>query len=168
MNDEIVFDIPGDPIGKGRARSFVRGIVPTASGKQRAIIGHYTPEKTRTWEGVARTLAMEAMRGRQPFAGPVRLALHITFAVPDSWPAWKRAMALNGEIEPTIKPDKDNIEKAVKDACNAVVWHDDCQVTAGVQLKKYGEHPGVRVCVMARNAYPAQLKKKPKGEGHAE
>lgn len=158
---EVLISIPGNPQGKGRARSVLRGFTTTATGKKRPVIGHYTPEKTRTWEGVARTMAIDAMRGREPLSCPVRLMLDVTHAVPESWPGWKRELALAGAIEPTVKPDLDNVEKAVKDACNGVVWVDDCQVTVGMKAKRYGAHAGVKVRITPRLAHPAQIKRRP-------
>jgi len=151
---DILIVVPGHPVGKGRARS---ARLPNG----RTI--HYTPAKTRTWEGIARSLAMDKMRGRAPLECPVRLSLIITFAIPDSWPQWKRALALAGRIEPTVKPDADNVEKAVKDALNGVAWRDDCQVVSGTKEKLYGPQPGVRILVSARETLPAQVKHRPKG-----
>lgn len=151
---DILIVVPGHPVGKGRARS-----AQLASG--RTI--HYTPQKTRSWEGVAKLFAMEKMAGREPLACPVRLSLIITHAVPDSWPLWKQNLALAGEIEPTVKPDADNVEKAVKDALNGVAWLDDCQVVSCTKEKLYGQHPGVRILVSARGTLPAQVRRRPRG-----
>lgn len=155
---DILIVVPGHPVGKGRARS---ARLPNG----RTI--HYTPEKTRTWEGIARSAALDVMRDRlhyyTPFDCPMRMSLIITHAIPDSWPNWKRTLALGGKIEPTVKPDADNVEKAVKDALNGVVWRDDCQVVSCSKEKLYGEVPGVRILVSARETLPAQVKHRPKG-----
>lgn len=158
---EIVIEVPGHPVGKGRARSVLRGYTTTATGKRRPVIGHYTPEKTRTWEGIARTLAMNAMRSRLPMHDPVAIQLRITLPVPAGWPQWKRTLALEGGIAPTVKPDADNVEKAVKDALNGVVWHDDCQVVHCTKLKRYGAAPGVHIIIVPLGILPAQAKRKP-------
>ena len=50
----VAFTVPGTPQGKGGARAF-----KMRDGR----IGHYTPEKTRSYEGTIKTLAMEAMPG---------------------------------------------------------------------------------------------------------
>lgn len=152
----VSFRIPGTPVGKARARATVRGFKDG-----RPIIGHHTPQKTRTWEGVAATMAMQAMAGTPPMAGPLRLELQIVLPVPTSWPGWKRALALAGEIRPTVKPDADNVEKAAKDALNGVVWADDVQVVEGAKHKVYGLEPGVTVTVTPLSAHAAQLTRKP-------
>ncbi len=164
---DILIVVPGHPVGKGRARSAIlyrKSGEPVRSKKNgRIVTTHYTPEKTRTWEGIARSLAMDKMGGMRPMECPIRLSLIITLAIPDSWPQWKRELALAGRIEPTVKPDADNVEKAVKDALNGVVWVDDCYVVSGAKEKLYGPHPGVRILVSARETMPAQVKHRPKG-----
>src|SRR5690606_39025060 len=99
------------PQGKGRARAF---------SMRSGGIGHYTPEKTKTYEGMIRFLAMQAMRNALPCDAPVSLTLIIAMPIPASWPAWKRELAEAGRLLPTVKPDADNVEKAVKDALNGV------------------------------------------------
>lgn len=153
MDTDILIVVPGHPVGKGRARS---ARLPNG----RTI--HYTPAKTRTWEGIAKSLAIDAMNGRDPLQCPVRISIIITHGVADSWPNWKRELAYAGRIEPTVKPDADNVEKAVKDALNGVVWHDDCQVVSCSKEKLYGPVPGVRILVSARETLPAQVKHRPR------
>ena len=65
-------------------------------------------------------------------------------------------MALEGEIYPTTKPDKDNVIKAVYDGINGIVWKDDVQVVDGCQRKRYGEVPGVKVRIVPLEGEPAQ------------
>jgi Holliday junction resolvase RusA-like endonuclease len=44
---------------------------------------------------------------------------------------------------PTVKPDRDKLERAVLDALSdAGMWRDDSQVVAGETLKYYAEQPG--------------------------
>ena len=142
--------IPGKPQGKERARSTI------VNGKSL----HYTPNKTRTYEGMIRTQAMEQMGMRAATRQPIALKLVINYAIPDSWPQWKWYAAQRGEVVPTIKPDADNVVKAIKDALNGVVWFDDCQVTQMEVVKTYSENPGVLVEVVQLNQHPAQIKRK--------
>jgi Holliday junction resolvase RusA-like endonuclease len=142
--------IPGNPQGKGRARSFVR------NGK----VGHYTPEETRTYEGLIRTQAVEAMKGRAPSKRPIAMRITIIHAVTDSWQPWKKKAATYGYLGATLKPDSDNVEKAVKDALNGVAWADDCQVIDDSKVKVFDERPGVKVEVFELDAAPANIKKK--------
>ena len=55
LNDPVTITMLGAPQGKGRARSFIRG----------DHVGHYTPEKTVTYEGMIRTTAMQELAGRR-------------------------------------------------------------------------------------------------------
>jgi hypothetical protein len=52
----ITISLAGLPQGKGRAPSYVRG----------GRIGHFTPEKTRSYENMIRSAAMDALAGRPP------------------------------------------------------------------------------------------------------
>lgn len=122
--------IPGPPVAKGRPRVTRQGVT-------------YTPEKTRTWEGVARTFGLQAMAGKPLLSDPLRLRVSVLLAVPQSWPRWKRAAAIAQEVAPTGKPDADNVLKALKDALNGVVWADDAQVCELWVGKRYAEAPGV-------------------------
>lgn len=137
MADPVTVVLSGDPQGKGRPRAVVRGKFATM----------YTPAKTRTYEGMIRTAAMDAMAGREPIAVPVKLDMTAVFAVPPSWSQKKRVAALAGEVFPAKKPDADNILKAWKDSLNGVVYADDCQVVQGSFEKRYGPAPCVTVTV---------------------
>lgn len=135
----ITIDLSGEPQGKGRPRAARRGRFVTL----------YTPEKTRTYEGMIRTAAMNEMAGRLPITDPVMVELTAVFSVPASWSQKKRAAALAGELKPAKKPDADNIVKAWTDAMNGVVFADDSQIVRGAFAKKYGEAPRVVVTVTA-------------------
>lgn len=145
MNDAVFIRVTGHPTAKGRARTGKNG-------------NHYTPAKTRSAERDVRMLARQAMGARLPMAGPLVCGIVATFAVPKSWPKWKRELALAGGVAHTAKPDKDNIEKLLCDACNGVVWLDDAQIVAGSVCKTYGEAPGVEIRVMPQRQACSQTK----------
>jgi Holliday junction resolvase RusA-like endonuclease len=42
-----------------------------------------------------------------------------------------------GRIPHTIKPDRDNLDKAVLDSLTGLVWVDDCQASTGLVEKYY-------------------------------
>ena len=50
-----------------------------------------------------------------------------------------------GLILPAVKPDADNLAKAICDAINGVVWKDDVQVVDLTLKKRYSMQPGVAV-----------------------
>lgn len=137
LADPITINLVGVPQGKGRARAFVRG----------GRVGHFTPEKTRTYEGMIRTAAMEAMGNRPPLDEPVEFIMRAIFPIPPSFSKKKQQQAMVNEIKPGKKPDLDNIEKAWADALNGVVYRDDSLICRKVTEKRYGPQALVVVTV---------------------
>jgi Holliday junction resolvase RusA-like endonuclease len=135
----ITISLSGPPQGKGRARAFLRG----------GHIGHYTPEKTRSYAGMIRTAAIEALGDRLPFDMPVSFTLRAVFPVPASWSRRKQQQAIVGELKPGKKPDLDNIAKAWNDALNGVVYRDDALIVRSILEKRYGPAGLVVVTVEA-------------------
>lgn len=149
--NRVHFVVAGEPQGKGRPRAFVMKGGP-AAGQIRA----YTPKKTRTYEGIVRSLAMDAMGQNHPMEGPLSMRLLIVCAIPQSWPAWKREAAIADRIRPTTKPDADNVLKGIADGIKGVVFNDDTQVVFMTTTKIYGETPRVEVEVTRIEAQAAQ------------
>ncbi|UTH73498.1 RusA family crossover junction endodeoxyribonuclease [Chromobacterium sp. IIBBL 290-4] len=142
----VTFFIPGAPVGKQHARSATR-IRQGADGQAQAHTRHYTPAKTAHYEARVSWIAKQAFGNRPLITGPVDIELRIFLPVPASWPKRRRALALAGLVLPTVKPDIDNIEKAVYDALNKVVWQDDALVCDVVKSKRYAEQAGVKVTI---------------------
>lgn len=138
----ITFTIPGQPVGKGRARVSRRG----------GFARLYTPEKTASYESLVALAGQQAMAGRPVIEGAVAVTLRIAVQVPASWSKKKQAAALDGQVHPTTKPDIDNVEKAIFDGLNGVVWKDDVQVVQVVKAKRYGAKPGVEVAIQTMEA----------------
>lgn len=135
----ITFIVPGSPIGKGRSRVSTRGS---------KFAQLYTPEKTVNYEGLVAHSAKVAMAGAPLIDGPASVRLEIVCQVPASWSQKKRSAALAGSVYPTTKPDIDNVEKAIFDGLNGVVWRDDVQVVEVAKRKRYGDTPGVSVTII--------------------
>jgi Holliday junction resolvase RusA-like endonuclease len=131
----ISFTIPGAPCGKGRPRFSTAGKFPRA----------YTDDKTARYENLIVLCAQEEMRGLAPREGAVTVVINAYFPIPASWSAKKRQQAFDGVISPTIKPDADNICKAVCDSLNGIVYRDDSQVATLTVEKHYGATPRVEV-----------------------
>ena len=55
--------------------------------------------------------------------------------------------ALSGHIEPSKKPDVDNVLKSIMDGLEGIVYKRDAQVTRVRIDKKYGAREEVRVLV---------------------
>ncbi len=134
------FVVPGEPKGKGRARS---RIAKGKGGTQ--FVAHYTPKDTVEYENLVRMAAHEAMAGQAPTSFPVSVTIRIFSSVPASWSQKKRGRALAGEVFPTGKPDMDNVEKAVLDGMNRIVFRDDSVVCDVTKRKRYSETPRVEV-----------------------
>lgn len=133
----VRFTVPGQPYGKGRPRI----------GRVGGFSRMFTPEKTVNYEGLVGWTAAQAMAGRPLLLEAVAVDLEILVSVPASWSQKKQAQALAGAIRPTTKPDIDNVEKAIFDAINKVVWKDDVQVVDVRKSKRYSATPGVQVFI---------------------
>jgi Holliday junction resolvase RusA-like endonuclease len=133
----ICFNIPGQPQGKGRARV----------GKINGHARMFTPSKTVAYEGLVAHVAHLAMAGLGMLEGPCSVSMDIVCQIPASWSAKKQRQALLGELRPVTKPDIDNVEKAVFDGCNGVVWRDDVQVVDVRKSKRYGDKPMITVVI---------------------
>ncbi|MDR2535190.1 MAG: RusA family crossover junction endodeoxyribonuclease [Treponema sp.] len=87
----------------------------------------YNPRTADPWKETIQVYFL--MDRKPPITGPVYLKIHFFF---------HKAAALYGKIVPhTVRPDKDNLEKAVMDALTGIqIWKDDCQVYGG-NTEKY-------------------------------
>jgi Holliday junction resolvase RusA-like endonuclease len=132
----VTLTIPGKPFAKQRARV--------------TRFGAYTPKETVSFERAVGQLA--AVHFKQPMAGPVKLTVRAVFEPPASWPAKKRAAAM-GRCH-IIKPDLDNIEKAISDGLNRIAFADDSQVAVNSGIKIWGERAGTIITVEAVEELP--------------
>jgi len=132
---EYRFTVPGNPVGKARARVCVN------RGKVRA----YTPDKTARFENLVRMAFTGKYPDHVPLEGPVCLDVVAYFEPPKSM-----KFTIPAERTPHIKrPDADNIYKAVADGLNGVAFRDDSQVSSAVCLKSYSYTPRTVVSIIA-------------------
>lgn len=127
----ITFTIDHVPVAKGRARS-------TRSGH------HYTPQKTRDFEALVRDVVKWECADRnilEPSLDPIAIEINFMFKIPKSWPKKK---ADNAKLH-TSKPDLDNLEKAICDAMNGIVYKDDSQICMKQTKKVWGEKDEITV-----------------------
>lgn len=132
----ITITIPGVPVAKGRPKAVRMG---------KKGIRMYTPTKTASYEATCRTFAMVAMAGRAPLRGPLLVTFFLYMPIPSSL-SMKKQVELNGKPH-VKKPDASNIVKAVEDALNGIVWHDDSQIAHLSAQKVYSLEPRVVVRV---------------------
>lgn len=135
----VAFNIPGQPVAKGRPKFARRG----------AHVVAYTPAATVSYENLVKMAATLAMCGAAPTAGPVALSVSLRMQIPASWSNKRRALAAAGSIAATKKPDADNVLKGIKDGCNGIIWCDDAQVVRIVLEKRYSQKPGAMVEVIS-------------------
>jgi Holliday junction resolvase RusA-like endonuclease len=134
---QIIFDVAGDPKGKGRPR-FSR------FGKFTKV---YTDQQTLDYETAIGFSAAHAMGSSQPIETPVAVFLYIRLPIPQSYSKKRSEACLNGSEHPTKKPDIDNVAKAYLDAMNGIVYKDDTQVIQLHVNKVYALESGVDVMI---------------------
>lgn len=139
MTKRVTLTIPGEPVGWGRPTPVAR---LNAAGEPFVMM--VTQEQTRQAKAAVRAAFKRKYPGHRPWTGPVLLRFTAVFAIPKSFNKALRDAAERGLLYATKKPDKDNIEKLIKDALNGVVYADDQQVMGG-GLKRYGPHPRVEI-----------------------
>jgi Holliday junction resolvase RusA-like endonuclease len=103
---------------------------PVAKGRPRFSGKHvYTPSKTKAFETKAKLL-MKKQFYMQPLTGPLRAEIDFVFSRP------KRPKHKYHHI---VRPDADNISKAVLDSGNGILYEDDSQVCQLAARKFYTE-----------------------------
>ena len=120
----IAFKVIGKIVGKQRPRA------TTFGGRARI----YTPKETMNYEQLVKFSFLKEYPNFIPLDNEKQIKVHIQAykPIPKAMPKWKRQLALDGIVRPTIKPDLDNIAKSVLDGLNQVAFVDDKNV---VELK---------------------------------
>lgn len=137
----LVITIPGAPVPKARPKFARMG----------NFVRAYTPAGTEKYERRVKALAQAEMMttGMAMMLGPVRLEVVLTLPIRASWSKRKKLAAETGALLPAIKPDLDNLLKALQDALNHIVFHDDSQIVDLHVTKQYGVTPGAKITVTA-------------------
>lgn len=109
----------------------------------RAASKAYDPVKSASWKNEVRMYVISEMNrqgmSRKVHTGPVVLDLFFYLPRPKTLPKKIRYHVR--------KPDRDNLEKGVKDALKGVLYKDDAQVFDGRTRKEYGDPPRVVIGV---------------------
>lgn len=129
---KISLTVLGKPQGKARPRFDGR------SGRT------YTPKGTKEYEELVRSCYLRTHKN-VCLLGEITAEITAYFLVPKSVSKTKRTAMIAGKINPTSKPDADNIIKAVLDALNGYAYKDDSAVVKVTATKKYSEFPRVEV-----------------------
>ncbi|MCM3598678.1 RusA family crossover junction endodeoxyribonuclease [Metabacillus idriensis] len=143
----IQFTVYGEAIAQGRPRA------STIHGK----VQMYDPEKSRDFKKYVKLVASQH-RPATLLQGALTLKVVIFKPTLKSFSKKKAIAAERGELRPVTKPDVDNYVKAVKDACNKVLWHDDSQVVGLHISKYYSENPRIEITVESLEEHQEQTK----------
>lgn len=135
----VAFSMSGLPRGQGRPRATARG----------GFASIYKDPKSRKYEQSVALVAAAQMAGRLPLTGPLSASFQFRMPIPVSATKKAKAAMASGETPHLGKPDLSNMVKAIEDAMNAVVFHDDAQITRCFTTKLYSERPGVDVRIEA-------------------
>ena len=125
------FTIPGKPVGKGRPRVTRNGT--------------YTPQKTKDYQKLVVTIAENESDNYFIDTEPLVATILCYYPIPKNMPKYKRRMIEEGKLYPIVKPDLDNVAKAILDALNGVIYKDDNQVVELHIKKLYSDNPRVIV-----------------------
>lgn len=132
----VKITVLGKPVPKARPRFTRKGYT-------------YTPATTVEYEKRIQQAAKEQLKGESLFKEcPLVVTLQFWLPIPKSWSKKKRALALDGELLPISRPDIDNYEKAVLDALNDVIYHDDSQVVYKASFKAYSGEPRTEIGII--------------------
>jgi len=142
---EIYFEIPGEPVAKGRPKFSTKGGFPRA----------YTPKNTVDYEKFVTLCAIDSgMVPPMPLDCPI--SLFVTFVHERTQELLKTSKKgvykhPTGRIKKTTKPDVSNQIKSVEDGLNhAGVWKDDSRIFR-LNCEKYwaaiGEEPHAEVII---------------------
>lgn len=114
----VVFTVRGEPAAQPRPRVFRNGGVRTDN-----------PASLRWKRSIAWAFRAAAVGLAPPAFGSGPIALTLTF-----WLARPKTVERSS---PSVKPDLDNLVKAVADALNKIAWADDGQIVRIEAEKRY-------------------------------
>ena len=134
--------ILGIPLEKQSARFAKRG----------KFMMSYQPKKITNWVAQARMQILEQLpQDWKPLDGNVIITkLEFIFPPLKSWSKKKlKTLQDGGLIYKTTKPDLDNLQKNIYDACNGIVWIDDARIVEIQSIRKiYGDVPRIELEVL--------------------
>lgn len=133
----VSFTVPGKPSGKER---------PRFSSKTRQT---FTPQKTKNYEELVRWCYRAKCRGIK-LEGEIAASITAYYPVAKSTSKVNKEAMIKGKIRPIIKPDADNIIKAVLDALNGLAYKDDSAIVSVSAEKYYSTNPRVEVTLNGR------------------
>jgi len=137
MTFQVIFQVEGTPVPKGRPRFARRG----------KFVSTYSPKTTVDYESKVSDAAKLAMGSQKPLEGPIVACIYITLPIPASYSKKRLQACLSGEERPIKRSDIDNFCKAIFDGMNGIVFEDDSQVVSLHATKVWGTVGLVEVMV---------------------
>ena len=130
----------------GKPGTYQKHVGQWRSRDGRSGIRAYDDKSYAAWRHYARGRAAEVCGTRAIECGPVRVWIAAFVMPPKATSKKALAAALAWETRPTVKPDVDNIAKAVFDSClTGIVIRDDNQVVELIVTKYFSDQPRVEV-----------------------
>lgn len=127
MTREISVTLPVEPMPKLRPRfRVVRGRVFT-----------HTPYETKKFENEVAALYLTRVGLKFEAHEPLQVKIEFYMQHPKSFTKKKIQAIEDGLLKHTVKPDLDNLTKALLDALNDIAWHDDAQIVDLQVCKEY-------------------------------
>ena len=130
---DLTFTVSGQPVAFARSGS---------NGRVRFI-----PAKQRHAGNHVAAIAFDAMAGAALFEGPLRVSVLAVWPWPKSMTA--KLHSVTGAHFRTSRPDADNIDKLLCDACNGVILQDDAQICVLAVEKQFGQQAFSRISIEA-------------------
>jgi len=130
--NELQFFIKGNPLAKQSARFTKSGLLYQPK--------HITQYKNNLQFQIISQLPI----GFIPIVTPISVEYHFIFPFLTTHSRKKR---LYGKIYKSTKPDLDNLQKAVNDALNSIVFKDDSQICQTIVSKFFGSTPGINITI---------------------
>jgi Holliday junction resolvase RusA-like endonuclease len=134
-------------MGKNKFSFVVDGLPKAKERPRLGKSGVYTPKKTKAYENQVALLASLAMKKANVdlMHGPVRMDIIVGMKIPKSFSKKKVKQIEEYGMYNIVRPDIDNILKAIGDGLNNIVYKDDSQICEGSFKKIYSKEPQVWV-----------------------
>ena len=133
IEKKISLTIPGEPRGKQRPRW--------------QKFGTYTPKETVSYEAYIKELFAIKYPDFIPLDSALTVKIWAGLLMPKSTSKKKEGMMKLGILEPTKRPDVDNILKAVMDALEKLAYKNDSQICHVVIDKDYSDRPRLEITI---------------------
>lgn len=136
----------GDPVPQGR---------PRFSSYGGRFIHAYDPKESVAYKIKLQwyiRMFFQRHPGFKPLEKNIFMDLRIYRKIPNSFTKKKREEISKGLLYPNTKPDTDNYVKAVLDASNGLVFHDDSAVIGFTAFKYYSDLPRIEASFVEINS----------------